>query len=1159
MHCDRSARPLSGSRTVANPVNRLSLVAWGAALALLVLIGVTALAADPPAKSDTQDKKEPAAAGESVKPPREQTIYIPYNKLREVFEKQGRGVFLPYEQFQQLWEAARRGSASPVDPKPPVGVLITDMESEAVASKEVMRVKAKLRIDVMTAGWHQVPLRLADAAITTATIDGQPARVVGSPEKGYQLWLQNKDGKPQQVQFTLEYAKAITKNPGQNAVSFAPPESAVSRWQIKIPEPGVKVVVQPMLAATEQPAGTRAADETVISAFVGGAPQVTIQWTPKAEGAAGMEALTSVQSEQQVDVTEGAVRARTRLIYSISRAELSQISIEVPADHKVVNVFDPNIRQWTVKAADKSQIIVAQLFEPAKGSQQVTVELEKFFELKEKQSLTVPVVKAVNVGRQQGLVAVSVAEGLRAEASRAVGLVQVDSGELPAALAQRKAAFAYRFAAVPFELTLAVEKVRPRLLADALLEAYVEPQRLTIDWSVLLTVERAGVFRVEAELPKGLEVVQVRGRELPGAPAVQVEGHHLEGADKRTLVVDLARKALGKVGLRVTLRRELREPALVTPGEKDVEIAFDIPRLRGMEQSTGRILVYGPESLRLNAGKLEGLRTISFKEALEPLPSGRDGMLASLRPVLAFAHTQESASLGLLAQRRKPQVTVAQMLLVRIEDGVVKYQATFNYDVLYSGIKSLRIDIPKAVAGRLTNTTPNIREKEISPPPRDLPEGYVAWAFAGESELFGKGGIHLTWEDEANLAKLEIGKSVEIAVPRLRPAAVDRAWGQIVLTKAETIDVEPGEKSEGIRPIDPQHDLMPGHAAAGAARAFEFHDDWRLPITATRYRLEEVKRTSIERALVRMVVTPAEQMSVQALYHLRSVGQRLEIKLPPGARFDTQPLRIDGKPVGLEQGQADQFFIPLTNTSAEATVLMELRYNLAQRGGRFQLPQFPHEPAVQKTFLCVYLPDEWLLMGKKGPWTTDFQWWLDKPFNNSPNPTNESELLAWLIGGRQLGDNHPAKTFPVDGQLHVFSALQPPPSPEGDLQLATIHRTSLTSLVLGALVVFGLALLALPWRVRFIGLAVLGVAVVLLGLFAPIAAWQLLTKKFLFALLVVIGLWLLASLVALRPRGPRPGASPSAPVAPAAPSEPPPEPVAPVPPADKAEGGLSHE
>ena len=284
----------------------------------------------------------------------------------------------------------------------------------------------------------------------------------------------------------------------------------MSRWKVRIPEAGIKVHLQPLIAATEaasdgairpeprksQPASKpkprsrpspdqpAPANETVILAFVGAAPNVRIDWTPKAEGATGLEALASVQAEEQVTVGEGVTRTRVQLAYSISRAELRQLAIEVPAGQKVVNVFDPNVRQWSVEqpgAAEKApggepavgkwrqekiptQKILVQLFEPAKSAQNITIELEKFAEDKaatapsghagdeglEKDpraskgpakgsapiasaALSIPVVKALGVGRQQGVVVVQVAEGLRAEAARSTGLLQMDAAELPPA------------------------------------------------------------------------------------------------------------------------------------------------------------------------------------------------------------------------------------------------------------------------------------------------------------------------------------------------------------------------------------------------------------------------------------------------------------------------------------------------------------------------------------------------------------------------------------------------------------------------------------------------------------------------------------------------------------------------------------------------------
>ena len=217
----------------------------------------------------------------------------------------------------------------------------------------------------------------------------------------------------------MEYARAFARAPGQNQVAFQAPQSSVNRWTIRIPEPGVEVHVHPLIAATEirplpgpvqvgnnDPAGdgdgedaepedgaadngdpeeTRAVaafqdplpptmDETVLLAFFGVTPTVKIDWTPKSEGAAGLTALATVQASQTVTIDEGAIRTRADLAYEISRAELTQIQLLVPADQKVAGVFDPNVRQWDVAEQDGQQLITVQLFEPAKTNQKITIE-----------------------------------------------------------------------------------------------------------------------------------------------------------------------------------------------------------------------------------------------------------------------------------------------------------------------------------------------------------------------------------------------------------------------------------------------------------------------------------------------------------------------------------------------------------------------------------------------------------------------------------------------------------------------------------------------------------------------------------------------------------------------------------------------------------------
>ncbi len=399
-------------------------------------------------------------------------------------------------------------------------------------------------------------------------------------------------------------------------------------------------------------------------------------------------------------------------------------------------------------------------------------------------------------------------------------------------------------------------------------------------------------------------------------------------------------------------------------------------------------------------------------------------------------------------------MTVRQLVLVQVREGEVEYRATFFYNVLYSGIKSLRVDLPAELAPKVRNLTRSVHEKLLDPAPADLPKGYVAWSFSGDAELFGDGSIELTWKSPS---PLETGGAVAVEVPRLIPAGVDRAWGQIVLAKADSIDLqEDPNRQKGLRPIDPQHDLMQGALRGAAARAYEFHEEWQLALTATRYQLEEIKHTSIERAVVRLVVTRAQRIAVQSLYRIRSAEQRLLVRLPEDVKIDVAP-RINGKSVTLERGQDREFFVPLAGTTAEEPFLLEIRYLAPGDGRRLEYPEFLQEPAVQKVYLAVYLPEERSLAGHRGPWTEEYSWYLDSWGNWRPQPNLDPRaLLAWVTDQRPTPG---IDDFATDGRMYLFSTLQPASPETAALRLAYVKQGYLRTAVFGLLLLGGVALL----------------------------------------------------------------------------------------------------
>lgn len=1060
-------------------------------------------------------------ADSSEKVLKEQSIYVPYEKLWKVFEKKGRGVFVPYEEFEKLWTAAEKATRRPEDAPPPADFLITEVSGNCEVAEDVVRIKANVRVEILKKGWHEIPLRLADVAVTAAQLGAAPARVVFDKAKGHTLLIEKKNDAPEVHEVSLEFAKSYTKTPGRNSLSFQPPMAPLSRWSVRIPEGGVKVQVHPLLAATDVPAA-EGKDETRVEAFVGATPTVRIEWTPKAEGAKGLEALANARAEQQVWVEEGVLRTKVAMAYEISRTELSEFEIQVPADQKVVNVFDQNVREWSVEAAGKVQNVTVQLFEPTRGTQNLVIELEKFGE---DTRVAVPLVRALGVGRQRGVVVIKMGSGLRAEVVSRKGLLQLDAGELPAKLASGKWDFSYRYAALPFSIELSAEKIQPRIVVDSLVEAHIKPEELLLDFLAVHDVQKAGVFNLNLLVPKEYQVRDVKGVAVNGVKAAAVDSFHLDDAKGETeayrpLTINLSRKASGRVGVAVKLQSRLREPALLNPTGEAAGINLPLPRANGatIERETGRLVVYGPESLRINPTATSGLRAIPYRDAIKGMRSTQRAGVE--RPVVSFAYTDQPVVVSLDAERRAPHITARQLLVARIESGVVKYTATFNFDILYSGVKFLRIDIPDAKAGLIRVTTPGIRRTVLQGDnaPKDTEDGYQAWQLAGETEFMRTARFRLAWEEKVE--KLDIGKTVGLTVPRIVPRDVDRTWGQIVLAKAEAIDVAPADVVQGLNPIDPGRDLMGGATVAGAARAFEFHDAWKLGVDVTRYDLKDVKVTSIDRGLVRMVVTRSDLTSVHAAYNMQSARQRLVIRLPGEVGFDSQPVRIDGRPVPLEQGDTGDFFIPLASQQSDKSFLLEIRYTVSGAGLQLLIPEFPQEPAVQKVYLAAYVPRELSYLGKVGPWNDEMVWVLNG-FKSWPKGSLGSEwLINWVSEGISA-DRSGLNSFATDGRYLLYSTLRPGIGTDGALRVHMMRQWIVQALVLTIIIAAGLALLMTHFAFRCIAVGGGLVALVFIGVFMPSFARAMVNNATVGAGFIIMVTWLLWYVLITRPRDPK--------------------------------------
>src|SRR5690606_21267194 len=98
-------------------------------------------------------------------------------------------------------------------------------------------------------------------------------------------------------------------------------------------------------------------------------------------------------------------------------------------------------------------------------------------------------------------------------------------------------------------------------------------------------------------------------------------------------------------------------------------VALPIPRAatQEIERTSGRLVVFSPESLRVNPATHTGLRNVSVGEAMAGVQAIPPVDSGASRPVSSFVFSKAPVELSLNVERRKPYISVGQLLVMRVE------------------------------------------------------------------------------------------------------------------------------------------------------------------------------------------------------------------------------------------------------------------------------------------------------------------------------------------------------------------------------------------------------------------------------------------------------------------------------------------------------------
>ena len=628
-------------------------------------------------------------------------VYVPYEKLKGVFEKADQGVFLPYKEFEKLWRSAQGKPAGVAEA--PFEYLVSTAKFKGQVAEELATIRLELTIDVLADGWVQIPVGLGGVAVAQAALlETENAKVVPllRVEKGQYIFVTK--GKGRYV-LALDFVRQLETQPGLAVVDFRIPSAAITTLELLIPEENLKVDVQPMLAATTSQVDADAGKATKLQAFLGAAQQVRLSWKPKTEAVAELEPVLICEQFQHIDIGEALINYETKLNYSIHRGGIDQLTIKLPNEFRVTDVAGANIAKWEILPADKAaplkktQILKVALFSPAKGKYTLTIKTERFLQEAQAKIPLTPITTD-QVFRRSGLIGITNSPRRSVHLEDIKNLARVDTGQLPKNLQNSPGVTAYRFITSDYSGTIAIETASPRITVDQSWLLGVDTDRLELRGKIHYKVERTGIFELNMNLPEPWKLESVD-------PPNLVDDFQLKGEGQtRLLHILLKTEKTGEFDLTLIARADRPQP------DTPVDFILPLADANDLHLYRGQLMLLLPNQLQIQVDDVRQLQAIPLKQTKAWTK------MAGLSPAMAFefrAIDREKPAGGKFKIDVKPvQISATVHRLVNIQPGSIEQEAVIQYRIRYAPLNTFYLKMPAAMDdSEVQITGASIKEK----------------------------------------------------------------------------------------------------------------------------------------------------------------------------------------------------------------------------------------------------------------------------------------------------------------------------------------------------------------------------------------------------------------------------------------------------------------
>ncbi|MDB6024243.1 MAG: hypothetical protein JWM68_466 [Verrucomicrobiales bacterium] len=648
--------------------------------------------------------------------------------------------------------------------------------------------------------------------------------------RGNEYWLAV--SRPGKFPIQVEVIAKISRSETWNQISFAGPTTPIASVTAQANGSGLEL----QLLSGTVVASTQTNGVSEVKGFLGADRTVSFRWQNK-KVEVTRKVLVTTETTATAQVTPTAVKFNTQFQFDIVQGKLPRLSIVLPQGHALTRLIGEQVRDWQVKTEEGKQTLEIEYIRPIEKSYQLTLVSEQTVE-STPSSLALSLPQPLNVERESGALTIN-AEDTQVEIESAVGLRQVNAANGSLA--------AYRFNARPFSIALKLKRIEPVISVADRVATRVEETRLLVSHTLVLMVEKAGVYTLELTPQAGLVVADVRSE---GLEDWQVSGGKLR--------LNFTARVLGARLITV----QLEQPFKTFP-EQIVVMPL---RLTGATKETAHIGVATIAGVRAKTIEVGNVREVP----INTIGSQTDESLA---------YTADAADwkLSLAAEKLSARVVAEIFNLVTVGDGLLGGSATIRYGLVNQGVQEFKVKVPSSWKN-VEFTGPSIRRKESV-----VNTNSVVWTIGLQDKVWGGYTLVVTYDIQFD------PKNAILHLGGIHALDVERENGSVAVTSAASLKLNVKTAADPLRRIDESELNASDHALITRSVLLAYRytgNDYDFAVDVNRFEQVTVLDAVTDRTQLTTVLTEAGEMLTQASFMVKNNDKQFQrFQLPDRATF----------------------------------------------------------------------------------------------------------------------------------------------------------------------------------------------------------------------------------------------------------------------------------